>query len=284
MLVHLNGKLLPEHQATVSVNNRSFRYGDGCFETMKLAEGRIVLSDLHFERLFQSMVLLGFDIPSFFTPLYLSEQVAALAQHNHHQNFARGRIMVFKGDGGLYDTDNTPNWLIQTGDLEQENLLFKPAGLKIGIYKGAIKAADDFSLIKSNNYLPYLMAARWARLCGLDDAIVCNPNQMVADASIANVFVVKDGIIKTPPLSHGPVNGTIRRYLLHSFAQHQITICECGLTENDLLEADEIFFTNAIYGIRWVQQLAHQQYTNRVSADLYHRFISPLHLVKQQKA
>ncbi|MEB3088276.1 aminotransferase class IV, partial [Parvimonas sp. D4] len=86
-----------------------------------------------------------------------------------------------------------PYFLIQSWPLQPATQELNENGLVIDIYKDARKTADLFSSIKSNNYLPYLMGALWAKEHHLNDAILLNPDNRVADATIANVFIVKDG-------------------------------------------------------------------------------------------
>ena len=264
--INQNGKTINETNAVVSVNNRSFRYGVGCFETMKVVKGNLLMPDYHFERLFSSLTLLQFDIPSFFTPAYLHTQVIELAKKNYHDKLARVRLTIYRGDGGLYDPQNlTPHFIIQTWELNPSNNLLNENGLVIDIFKGAKKSCDDYSAIKSNNYLSYAMAALWVKQQQLNDAILLNPYNRVADATIANVFAIKDGIIRTPSLSEGCINGIMRRNLLQKLPEIGLNAEEGALTVEDLLEADELFLTNSIYGIRWVKQLQEKTYDNKIA-------------------
>ncbi len=113
------------------------------------------------------------------------------------------------------------------------------------------------------------MGAIWAKEKHLNDAILLNPFNRVADATIANVFIVKNGIIKTPALSEGPVNGVMRRYLLHVLHEENMPVEEGIITVDELLEASELFVTNAIHGIQWVKQLGNSYYTNDTAIRLH---------------
>jgi branched-chain amino acid aminotransferase len=138
------------------------------------------------------------------------------------------------------------------------------------------KTSDFFSTIKSNNYLGYAMAAKWAVENGLDDTLLTNTFDRVADATIANVFIVTDGVIKTPLLTEGCVSGVMRKYLLNCFEEDSIPFSEAKISCNELLNASEVFLTNAIYGIRWVQKVGTSNYKNSSSALLHTKFILPL--------
>lgn len=272
-----NGKALEEEKICISPNNRSFRYGDGCFETMKVADGNVLLADLHFQRLFSSLETLRFAVPSFFTATYIRTQIKELVKINEHQKLARVRLVVYRGDGGLYDLeDNSANFIIQSWPGKKESNVFNETGLSVNIFPDARVTADLFSSIKSNNYLGYAMAAMSAKQNGLDDCILMNAFNRVADATIANVFIVTNGIIKTPSLTEGCVNGVMRKYLIQCFKKESFPYSEAEISVEDLFNASEVFLTNAMYGMRWVQKAGDTNYTNTTSSFLYKKFIAPL--------
>jgi len=272
-----NGKLMRSDQLLISPDNRSFRYGDGFFETIKVWKGKIVLANYHMERLFTSLNVLQFVPPVYFTPDYITEQVLALASKNGHQKLARIRITIFRGEGGLYDAQNHfPNHIIQSWELNPANNQLNENGLVLDFFADARKVCDHYSALKSNNFLSYAMAAFWAKQQKLNDAILLNPYDRVADATIANIFMVKDGIVKTPPLIEGPVNGVMRKHVLSSLRKMDIPFEETPVTTVDLSEASEIFLTNAIYGIRWVKQLGKNGFTNSFSKMLHKECIASL--------
>ena len=277
MFCNLNGKIINESNATVSVNNRSFRYGDGCFETLKYANDKLLLANYHFERLFDSLQLLKFDCPSFFTAEYLIQQIRQLVVKNQNQKLARVRLTIFRGNGGLYDPENmAPNWLIQCWPLNDSSNALNNNGLVTGIYKGGFKAADAFANLKSNNYLLYSQAALYAKQQHWNDALLLNHRQTIADATIANLFIIKGNTIITPPLSDGPVNGVMRRYLLENLPGLSYTVTEQSINANDIADIDEAFLTNAVYGIKWIQTLDDTNFSLRHSAIIHQELLAPL--------
>jgi branched-subunit amino acid aminotransferase/4-amino-4-deoxychorismate lyase len=277
LFAKLNGKVFKQEEISISPNNRSFRYGDGFFETIKIIKGRIVLKELHFERFFASLELMQFDKPAYFTAEYLAKHILELAIKNNHQALARVRLTVFRGDGGLYEAANHfPNHLIQSWALSNVTSQLNENGLVIDIYREARKNCDSFSGVKSNNFQSYVMASLWAKKQRLNDCILLNPFDRVADATIANVFIVKDGVIKTPPLTDGPVNGVMRRHLINSLKEASIPIEEMSISADDIAEASEVFLTNAIFGLRWVKQAGNSMYSNKFSASIHRQYIAPL--------
>jgi len=272
-----DGQILRSDRLLISPNNRSYRYGDGCFETIKLMNGKIQLAHYHFERLLTSLELLHFKKSGYFTAAWLEKQVLAVAEKNGHLKTARIRLTVTRGEGGVYDEQNQfPYLLIQSWPLSPIVQELNENGLVIDIYKDARKVVDRFSSIKSNSYLPYVMGALWAKEQQLNDVILLNPYDRVADASIANVFIVKDGKLKTPALTEGPVNGVMRRQLLQVLRKENIPVEEGELTVDELIEASEILLTNAIHGIRWVKQLGNNYYTNQLTQQLYRQLMKSI--------
>jgi len=271
-----NGKLYPSGTLLISPDNRSFRYGDGFFETMKMVNSNIVLEELHMERLFHSLHLMRFSKPDYFTPAYIMQQIRDLVTVNNHRQLARVRVTIFRGEGNLYDVDdNAPNYLIQSWELKESPSL-NDEGVTIDIYKDAHKTADAFSAIKSNNYLAYAMAVMWSKKMGLDDALVMNCYRRIAEATTSNIFIVKDGVVQTPPLSEGCINGVVRKYLLQYLHNNNIVYEEKALTPEEVLHADELFLTNAGFYIRWVQQCGARMYSHTFSKSLFDNAIVPL--------
>ena len=265
-----NDKIYKEGTSVITPDNRSLRYGDGLFETIKTINGKMQLRDYHFERLFAGMDLLQFEIPRYFTVKYLEDKIAELCKKNQHNNFARVRLMIFRGDGGLYDADNFPNYIIQTWSIEQANEL-NSNGLIIDVYQDTKKHCDKFANIKSNNFLPYIMAALHAKQLKVNDCIVLNNFDRIADTTIANIFIIKDKIIYTPPLTEGCVAGVVRRLIIEKFSS-EFKIIEKQLSIEELQNGDEVFLTNSIKGIRWVKQFRNTIYSNCV-IKLIHDFL-----------
>ena len=96
-----NENIFKTGKAVLTADNRSFRFGDGFFETMKVIDENIPLSEYHFERLFTSLQLLKFEIPAYFTAAYLSDKIKNIVLKNNHAKLARIRLTIFRGDGNL---------------------------------------------------------------------------------------------------------------------------------------------------------------------------------------
>jgi aminodeoxychorismate lyase len=262
---NFNGKIYTATTSTIGPENRGLRYGDGLFETIKMSNGRLLLEDDHFARLWKGLRVLQFDLPKHFSPDNLQEQIVALAAKNNHLASARIRLNVFRGDGGLYDAVNhTPNYFIQSWQLPENNSDLNSNGLVVGIYTEAKKTYDVLSNLKHNNYLPYLMGALHAKKEKWNDAIILNSANRICDTTIANIFIVKDEMVYTPPLTEACVAGVIRNYIIRNSKSSGFELIEKELTPEDVLNADEVFITNTIRNIQWVQSIGNKNYSNTI--------------------
>ena len=154
--INYNGEFYRAGSPVLTVSNRGTRYGEGLFETMLVQDGRIRLGNYHFDRLFAGMRLLRLELPPSFTPESLREQILDLCSRNGHLAFARVRLMVFRGEGHLFDTaDNFAQYVIESSALVAEQILFNKDGLRLGVYPEGRKACDPLANLKSNNFLLY---------------------------------------------------------------------------------------------------------------------------------
>ncbi len=265
-----NGKLFKEGSPVIGADNRGLRYGDGLFETMKMKNGKLVFEDEHFARLWKGLKVLQFDIPKHFTVEWLQQEIMSLAKKNGHETAARIRLSMVRGDGGLFDAKNhLPNYIIQTWPLAAGNGEWNSNGLVLGIYEASKKSCDILSNLKHNNYLPYILAALHAKKEKWNDAILLNTNAGICETTIANIFIIKNNVVYTPSLSEGCVAGVMRRMVIKNLVNANWEIIEKNLSTAEVLNADEIFLTNSIYDIRWVQRIGDTTYGNVVTQNIF---------------
>jgi branched-chain amino acid aminotransferase len=276
-MIHYNGEIIDGNEKIAGARNRGLRYGDGLFETIKVVNGKIQLESFHYDRLFQGLKTLQFELPGFFSPAYLSESILSLCRKNNCEQLARVRLNVFRGNGTLFNVEDPyPYVIIETETVPAGYASFNENGLSIDIYKEVKKSCDILSNLKSNNFLPYILAGRYAKDNDLNDCLLLNSYDRICDSTIANIFWVKNNQVFTPPLSEGCVAGVMRRYLIQKIQGAGIAIEEMICPKQKLAEADEIFLTNALSGIRWVAQLRDKSFTNKLSMELYKQFIQTL--------
>jgi branched-chain amino acid aminotransferase len=265
-----NDSILKLSEPSVSIESRGLRYGEGVFETMKLVDNSILLFDLHMERFFRGLEVLHLSPPPFYNPQKIKKLVTELCRKNNCTDSARVRLSCIGSNGGVWDKqDRFADIIIQSWKLPENYHELNSNGLIIDLCEDVRKSTDLLSNLKSNNYLPYLYASNKGKELKVNDMILLNHRDNIVDSTIANVFIVKGGIIYTPPLTDGPVAGVMRRNLLNLVPAAGMSVSEVSLTAQDLMEADEIFLTNAMYGLRWVQRFRDKLYTNHLSQKLY---------------
>ena len=273
--VCLNGRFFPAGQPVLTAANRSYRYGDGLFETLLCRAGEPRLGTYHFERLFTGMELLGMETGKWFTRTKLEADIQELCRRNETYDTARVRLSVFRGEGGLYDEDRGTGYLIESWALEAGAPRWNENGLVIGVYPDARKSTDRFSSLKSANFQPYSLAANYAKQHRLNDALVLNDKERIADSTIANVFLVFGNEIATPPLSEGCVSGVMRRHLLDKLPSLGFKVVERPFYPHELKDATELFLTNAIHGLRWVRECGEAGYECTRTREIYRQLFQP---------
>jgi branched-chain amino acid aminotransferase len=268
-----NNQFFHKGETVTTIDNRGLRYGDGLFETMRMHEGKILNEDFHFERFFNGMKILEFDIPENFSRVFFQHAIKDLLLMNCIDGNARIRLMVFRNNGNIDDTENNfPNYIIEASVLESK-IELNETGLITDIFPSGKKSCDIYSNLKSNNYLLPVMAARYGKKNSLTDVILLNAFGRICESAIANVFIIKNNKIYTPPLSEGCVAGTMRRWMLEKLSLKKFEVVEKKLPVDSLLNADEFFLTNSIYPVRWVQKFQDKVYTNERVKEIFHCMI-----------
>lgn len=261
-----NGAFLPANQPGLFADNPCYKWGDGVFETIKVYKGRLLLSTFHFDRLLTSIQLLQMQMTS--TPQELERNILELCAKNNCLAIARVRLAVYR------DCENGTGYTIEVTPLDESVMQWNEEGLKVDTYPYARKACDVWANLKTANYLPYVMAARYAKEQGLQESLVLNSFNHICDASKANIFIIKDEELYTPALDQGCINGVVRRFLLQEFKEKGWEVRQTEVTAEMLLQADECFLTNAIQGIRWVGQYRGKHFASRVTRHIFETILS----------
>jgi branched-chain amino acid aminotransferase len=275
-LISANGSLVPADQPILYSNNRGFRYAEGLFETIKIIKGKIPMADLHFDRLFSGIKLLDFKPMGDFNAKKLIPEIIALSELNKCSGLAKARLSVYNGDGELNDQRGNLHYIIECVPLPSSSNQLNEQGLKIHTFTGARKPMDLYANLKSSNFLVYSLASAHARANGFDDCVVLNTQDKIADATIANIFIIKSRTIITPPLAEGCVDGVMRRHIIENINSTEFELMERPIAIPDLESADEIFLTNAIYGLRWVGEFQQKKFKNPQSRDIYNQLVKTI--------
>ena len=263
LYVSINGKIQNADQAAIAIDNRTFRYGIGLFETLLAINNEVQQLSFHWNRLQQGIQLLGFQTPSFFNDASLLIAIQGLLNKNKHNKYARIRIQFFANAGGILETQqNTCNYLIETSAIDASICELNENGLVVGIHTLYKKEIDPLSAYKINGRICYAMAAQEAKEKKWNDALVLNSQGNIIESSISNIFWVKDEVVYTPPISEGCIAGIRRASWISTLNEKGIPIIEMPLSKEMLLEADEVFLTNSIRKIRWVYAIENKIYEN----------------------
>ncbi|MGE5521257.1 MAG: aminotransferase class IV [Candidatus Dadabacteria bacterium] len=257
------GEYIQEGKPVLTIANRSYKYGDGLFETMKLIDGQIPLADLHFERLFLSLKMLEIKVPAELSSDELLRHINQLCQLNSCHSGARIRLSVYRNDA------NEGEYAIEATPLDLAVNSWNEEGLIVDLYPYARKSSDAFANLKTANFLPYVLAARYAEQKKVDDCIVLNAMNKIADTTKANLFLLRNVQLFTPALHQGCINGVMRRFLIENLKAEEYEIHQAELSEEDLLSADEVFLTNAVFNIRWVKQYKNKTFGSKISREIY---------------
>lgn len=262
-----NGEYFPREEFGVSITNRSFCYGDGLFETMHANGTEIQFFEDHLIRLKYGMNVLKMQIPEVIRTGNIFKEIIKLLHKNKLYQGVRIRLSVFRNDGGKYTpTSNSSSYLVETEFIDNDRYTINQKGLVIDIFPEIQKPINPFSNLKTSNALIYVMAGIYGSEKKLDDCIIINEKGFITETISSNIFLIKDKFILTPPLTDGPVAGIMRKQILKIADMLQYRIYnEKSLTEKNILDADEMFVTNSITGIKWVLAFKEKRFFNNSS-------------------
>ncbi|BDS10078.1 aminotransferase class IV [Aureispira anguillae] len=237
--------------------NRAFKYGDGLFETLRVRDGRILYLKDHFIRLSNGLDILKMQNPN--APLSFDEFQKILTDFIRIQSDTnlRIRITFFRQEGGLYSPQQQDyHYQIEATVLQDAQYKLNTQGLTLGICTAVQLPIDQLSNLKTISALPYVLAGIEKQQAGWDDCFLINSKGNIAESIAANIFMVKGQQIYTPALTEGCIAGVMRCQIIRLANKLGLKLIETSIQQEDLLQADEIFLTNAIRGIQWVKQLA----------------------------
>lgn len=260
-------------------DNRSFRYGDGCFESMAMFGSEIPLLPFHLSRLSQTASLLQLPLPPSLCQIeHAQKLVYQLAQANGCSN-ARLRLSVVRQGSGLYTppaADTPADCLWEMKPSLHTQFIWQPEGLTLGIYTEHLKPTTPLSNYKTNNALLFVLASIYKQKHEYDECLLLNTRGEIAEATAANVFaVLPDNTIITPPLSAGCVAGVMRKQIFIIARQLGLTLIEAPISTTQLSSFKELFLTNATQGIRSVCKIEDIDYfSNTTSYAIHEKLIN----------
>ena len=242
-----NSALVATDELRISPLGSGFMAGEGIFETIRVRNSRVVLFDLHHARLAASLKILAAP-PGSSRDEFLAGCIQVIAENS-----------LVDGSVKLLIFGEAKSW---SELILARQAAYTPAQYEQGFHLKTFPCdlrMDPFHGLKSLNYLRNVQARRKALAAGFDEAIFVNPNQQVLEGAGTNIFVVKDGVISTPPLGSGILPGVMRATIIQKLKL--LTIRERDVTLDELLQADEVFLTNALLGIMPVAGVDGHAYT-----------------------
>lgn len=241
-LVYINGRMVPRDQAVISVFDSGLNFADGVFEGIRVYDGRVAHLDRHIKRLFESANAFSIDIGM--TPSALTAAIMGWLRANHVSDGFHFRPIVTRGERLPPRLDprfcsGGPNIIFVGGAIA-------PASMKgLRVIVSSVRQVNSDAIdprIKSLNYGNNLLARLEAVRSGVDDSLMLDSAGFLAEASAANVFLVKDRELLTPwPKACLP--GITRQWVIEAAREDDLRVTERDLTVSEVLNADEVFLT-----------------------------------------
>jgi branched-chain amino acid aminotransferase len=280
MYIYLNGKIVPAKEAVVSVFDHGFLYGDGIYETIRVYDRVIFMLEEHLGRLYRSASMIGLTLPFEIDSLKISiyETLIANALRN-----AYIRLTVSRGHGPIgLDPDlcPEPTTVIIAQELKEYPRAFYEKGINLIITETRRNIKEAINpKIKSLNFLNNILAKLEAKKRDAYEAIMLNAYGKLAEGSISNVFFYKDGVLCTPSLECGILDGITRGFVIELAMREDLKIKEGEFTKEDIYSAAEVFITNTtlevmpvskvddqVYAVGNITKLLHKAYRKEVNA------------------
>jgi branched-chain amino acid aminotransferase len=244
MIIYLNGEYVPRERAVVSVFDHGLLYGDGVFEGIRAYHGRVFKLGDHLDRLYAGARAMTLEIPV--SKSEMQEIVLETLRRNNLRD-AYIRLVVTRGVGDLgLDPRKCPKAFIfciaasivlYPDELYKNGLSVVTASTRRNIPTACVPR------VKSLNYLNNIYAKLEANLAGMPEAIMLNHEGYVAEATGDNIFLVTKGVLITPPISAGILEGITRNAVIDIAREKGIPVEEKLFTMFDVYTADEVFFT-----------------------------------------
>ncbi|HOW34598.1 MAG TPA: branched-chain-amino-acid transaminase [Methanoregulaceae archaeon] len=243
MIIYIDGKYLPKEEAHISVFDHGFLYGDGVFEGIRAYNGRVFRLQEHLDRLYDSARTIDLKVP-----VPKEEMAGIILEVLRRNNLSNGYIrpLVTRGVGDLgLDPRKCPiasviviavEWGAMYGDLYEKGL----KAITVSVRRNPAEALPPN--VKSLNYLNNILGKIEANYKGGDEAIFFDTNGYMSEGSGDNIFIVKNGIIFTPPTLNN-LRGITRAVVLEIAKSHGLTLVEQNLGYYDMYSADEVFVT-----------------------------------------
>lgn len=265
--VNVNGQISDAAHASIPVFDHGFLYGEGVYETLRTYRGVPFLFDRHMQRLRASAAMLQLDVP-FADHEFLRRSQETMSAANvgtrPDGSFAEAyiRLLLTRGVGELtYDPAATPvpSLVIIVKPLPETPAEQYERGVRVAIVDLIRNHPRSVNpLIKSNNLLNNALGMQQALRRGAVEAVFRNYRGELSECSQSNLFIVKGGVVRTPPLDAGLLAGITRAFVFEVGAEIGVRVEETALKDEDLFRADEAFFTSTTKELMPITQVDDQ--------------------------
>jgi branched-subunit amino acid aminotransferase/4-amino-4-deoxychorismate lyase len=254
---------------SVSVSNRSYLYGDGCFESLRAIRGRLLFAQTHFDRLISALKALGIECPAHLTAEVLDKSANELLEKNGINEGGRLRLTVWRESAGNYRPEShSAGGLLTAVSLPDPHFVLHQKNLRLDIYPQMKKEVNFLANHKTSSCQLYVQASIYAAKHGLDDALIMNDKGGIIESTDSNLFVVSNRVLYTPGLDSGCVAGTMRMRVINLAIRHGLKVYECNISPQHLLAADELLLTNAVKGVQRATAYRTKHYSDMVGRFL----------------
>jgi branched-chain amino acid aminotransferase len=272
MYVYLNGKIISAKEAFISVFDHGFLYGDGIYETMRVYDGVIFMLDEHLRRLYRSASMIGLIIPPEIDILKIALYETLIA--NSLKN-AYVRLTVSRGQGSIgLDPELClePTIVIISQETKDYPRGFYENGINLIIPETRRNSKEAINpRIKSLNFLNNILAKIEAKKKDAYEAIMLNVYGKLTEGTISNVFFYKDGILCTPSVDCGILDGITRGIVIDLALKEGLKVKEGEFVKEDILSAVEVFITNTSLEVMPVSKIDEQKYAVGAITNLLHK-------------
>jgi branched-chain amino acid aminotransferase len=270
-MINSNGNIIKKTQASISINNRGFTYGDIVFETIKVLQNKVLFLEDHYFRLMASLRILRMEIPMNFTMEFFENEILKLIKISNLNSLSvRVKFIVYRSEGGLFMPEtNTIEYLVIAEQLYTELYEISNENYTVDLYKDNYTSPGLISILKTNNRIINVVGSIYAKENNFNNCLILNTNKHIVEALNANIFLVKDKSVKTPPLQDGCIKGIMRKQIIEIVKLlPEYTIEESSISPFELQKADELFLTNIISGIQPITQYRRKRFSKEVSKKI----------------
>jgi len=277
LLIYLDGKIVPESEAKISVFDHGLLYGDGCFEGIRIYNGRVFRLTEHLIRLYESARSICLTIPISLEEMEKAT-VATVAANNLRDGYIR--LLITRGVGPLglnpYQCPKAGIIIIASGISLYSAEKYETG---LNLITCATRRPTPAALspqVKSLNYLNNIMAKIECIQAGCEEGIMLNEQGYVAECTGDNVFVIKGGQVYTPTIASGALNGITRMAVIEVMHEMGLRIHEITMTRHEIYTADECFLTGTaaevIPAVQYDRRLIGDGKPGKLTADIIKRF------------